>query len=364
MALKSGIVGLPNVGKSTLFSALTSAPAQAANYPFCTIEPNVGIVDVPDPRLKKIQGYIPTQKVIPTNFEFLDIAGLVRGASKGEGLGNQFLANIRETNLIVHVVRCFEDPDVIHVEGRVDPLSDIETIHTELALADLDTVEKRISKVEKQAKSGVKEAQGIYSALLKVKEALSAVKPARSAVLTSEEDEALKEVQLITMKPEIFVCNVDEKAMNGNTHTQAVEALAKKQGADTVIICGKLESEIALLETEAEREEFLSAAGVEESGLSKLTRMCYHTLGMRTYFTAGEKEIRAWTFPEGAKAPQAAGVIHSDFERGFIKADVYHFDDLMQFHSEAEIKAKGKMRVEGKDYVVQDGDMMFFRFNV
>lgn len=365
MGLNCGIVGLPNVGKSTIFSALTSAPAEAANYPFCTIEPNVGVVAVPDPRLEAIAKFIPPQKLVPASIEIVDIAGLVRGASKGEGRGNQFLANIRETDLIIHVVRCFDDPDIIHVDNKIDPAGDIETINIELALADLKTVEARVQRNEKLVRANNAEAKALAPALDALAAALNEGKPARSVPLDANQKAALRELGLMTMKPQLYVCNVDEAGLEKmNEYVRTVRAIAAAEKCDVVVICGKLEAEIAALETLAERREFLDAAGLKESGLDQLVRACYHTLGLRTYFTAGETEVRAWTFHEGDKAPQAAGVIHTDFEKGFIKAEVYHFDDLMTHQSEAEIKAKGKFRIEGKEYLVQDGDIMHFRFNV
>ncbi len=365
MGLNCGIVGLPNVGKSTIFSALTSAPAEAANYPFCTIDPNVGIVDIPDKRLKMIAECIPPQKLIPASVEFVDIAGLVRGASKGEGLGNKFLANIREVGVIIHVVRCFEDPDVIHVENKIDPASDIETINLELALADLDTIEKRLQKTVKLVRANDAEAKKLLPILEKLKETLDGGKPARSLDFTDIEMELVKPLHLITMKKVLYVCNIDESALHeDNKYVLMVKEIADKEGARVVKICGQLEAEIAELETDEEKEEFLKDAGLEESGLSHLIHEGYAMLGLRTYFTAGEIEVRAWTFKDGDKAPQAAGVIHTDFEKGFIKAEVYHCNDLFELKTEANIKSKGKLRIEGKEYVVKDGDVMHFRFNV
>lgn len=369
MALNCGIVGLPNVGKSTIFSAITSAPAEAANYPFCTIEPNVGIVAVHDPRMKKIGDIVGPEKMIYTTVEFVDIAGLVKGASKGEGLGNQFLGHIRAVNGIVHVVRCFEDNDIIHVHGKVNPKDDIETINLELAFADLEVVEKKLQNIPKLLKSQNKdvltEAKIQLPLLEKLKVELEQGIAARNSSLSDEDKAAVANLNLITMKKVIYLCNVDEAGLaEDNEHVQAVKAYAKAENSEVMKICGKLESEIASLETLEEKKEFLDAAGIEESGLDKLTRAAYNMLGLKTYFTAGVKEVRAWTFHAGMKAPQCAGVIHSDFERGFIRAEVYSYDDLITYGSEAKVKEAGKFRVEGKEYVVQDGDIMHFRFNV
>ncbi|MGM0432077.1 MAG: redox-regulated ATPase YchF [Spirochaetota bacterium] len=368
MGLNCGIVGLPNVGKSTLFSALTSAPAEAANYPFCTIDPNVGIVSVPDKRLDMISEIIPARKVIPAIVEFVDIAGLVKGASQGEGLGNRFLSHIREVGVLVHVVRCFEDDDITHVSTSIDPSSDIETINVELALADLESVDKRLGRVEKLSragKEGAKQAALLRPLLERLREHLEQGQPARTAGLTHDQHTLLHDLHLITMKPVVYVCNVDEDGLAaGNSFTRQVEEIAHQENAEVVSICGKLESEIAALETQEERREFLEAAGLEESGLNRLIGVGYNTLGLRTFFTAGPDEDRAWTFPEGAKAPQAAGVIHTDFEKGFIKAEVYHCNDLFTYGSEQKVKEAGKLRIEGKEYVVKDGDVMHFRFNV
>lgn len=369
MGLNCGIVGLPNVGKSTIFSALTSAPAEAANYPFCTIDPNVGVVSVPDARLDKIAKLVPAKKVIPAIVEFVDIAGLVAGASKGEGLGNRFLSHIREVGVIAHVVRCFDDDDITHVGGSIDPVSDIETINIELALADLDTVEKRKEKNIKAMKAAGTEAGKKAAALAPLLDELAALladgKPARSREWKEDELLLMRDLHLITLKPQMYVCNVDEEGvLSENDYVSAVRSIAEAEGAQLVSICGKLEAEIASLESEEEKREFLEAAGLEESGLNSLIRTGYGMLGLRTFFTAGADEDRAWTFHDGDTAPKAAGVIHTDFEKGFIKAEVYHCDDLFELESEAQVKSSGRLRIEGKEYLVQDGDIIHFKFNV
>ncbi len=366
MPLNVGIVGLPNVGKSTIFNALTSAKAQAANYPFCTIDPNVGVVQVPDARMERIVKMVKPNSIVPTTMEFVDIAGIVEGASKGEGLGNQFLSHIRQTDAILHVVRCFSDDEVIHVAGKVSPLDDIEVINTELLLADLDTVEKRVVKAEKAAKSqsATAAAKTELSAVQKLQTVLNAGKPARVADLDDDEKIVARDLFLITMKPMLYVANVDEAGIaSGNQYTELVEKRAAEEGSEVVRICGAMEAEIAQLEP-SERQEFLAEIGVEEPGLNRLIHAAYRLLGLITYFTSGVQEVRAWTIKRGTKAPGAAGVIHSDFERGFIKADAYHCEDLFTYGSEQAVKEKGLLKSEGKEYTVRDGDILFFKFNV
>ena len=366
MALKCGIVGLPNVGKSTLFNCLSNAKAQSANFPFCTIEPNVGVITVPDDRLIKLEELVNPQRVVPTTVEIVDIAGLVRGASKGEGLGNKFLGNIRETDAIIHVLRCFENENITHVDETIDPVRDKETIDIELQLKDLETVEARLAKVEKQAKTGNDpEAKKMYKVLSLYKEALLQGKSARTVAIDDADQKVAKDLQLLTNKPILYICNVDEPAVvDGNAFVDALKEAIKDENAQMLMIAAATEADIAELEDFEERQMFLDDLGLEESGVSKLIKSAYKLLELETYFTAGEKEVRAWTYRKGSKAPQAAGVIHTDFEKGFIRAEVIKYNDYVDLGSELACKEAGKMSIEGKEYVVQDGDVMHFRFNV
>ena len=367
MALQCGIVGLPNVGKSTLFNCLSNAKAQSANFPFCTIEPNVGVITVPDERLNKLAEIVQPQRIVPTTVEIVDIAGLVKGASKGEGLGNKFLANIRETDAILHVLRCFDDDNITHVDGSVDPLRDKSIIDTELQLKDLETVEARLQKVYKQAQTGGdKAAKLAYEVLSRYKEALEQGLNARTVSFeTKDEQRVARELYLLTSKPVLYVCNVDEaSAVSGNEYVERVREAVAAEGADLLVVAAKIESEIAELETYEERQLFLGEIGLEESGVARLIKAAYKLLDLETYFTAGVQEVRAWTYTKGSKAPRAAAAIHTDFEKGFIRAEVIKYEDFVHYGSEAAVKEAGKMAVEGKDYVVQDGDIMHFRFNV
>ena len=365
MALKCGIVGLPNVGKSTLFNCLSSAKAQSANFPFCTIEPNVGTINVPDSRLEKLEELVNPQKVVPNTMEIVDIAGLVKGASEGEGLGNQFLGNIRETDAILHVVRCFDDGKIVHVDGSVDPVRDKETIDIELQLKDLETVQKRVEKSKKVAKSGDKDAKKQVELFEKVVATLEQGKSVRTIEFSEDEQLLVNELNLITSKPVMYVCNVDEAALKGgNDYVNQIKAIAKEEKAGVIMVSAQLEADIAELDDYEERQLFLEDAGLKEPGVNKLIREAYSLLNLSTYFTAGEKEVRAWTIKVGMTAPQAAGVIHTDFEKGFIRAEVIKYDDYVEYGSESACKEAGKLSVEGKDYVVENGDVMHFRFNV
>ena len=363
MGIKCGIVGLPNVGKSTLFNALTKAGIAAANFPFCTIEPNTGVVPVPDPRLQQLAEIVKPQRILATSFEFVDIAGLVAGASKGEGLGNKFLAHIREVDAIAHVVRCFENTDIVHVAGKIDPISDIETIDTELALADLDSVEKALNRAEKEAKAGNKDAIAKKEVLLKLRAGLDAGKSARALGLSDEDKVLVRDLFLLTLKPVMYVANVLEDGFQNNAFLDLVRARAAVEGAEVVPVSAAIEEEMAQLE-DADRAEFLESLGLDEPGLNRVIRAGYTLLGMQTYFTAGVKEVRAWQVPKGATAPQAAGVIHTDFEKGFIRAETISYEDFIKYRGEAGARDAGRLRLEGKDYVVQEGDVLHFRFNV
>ena len=366
MALKCGIVGLPNVGKSTLFNCLSNAKAQSANFPFCTIEPNVGVITVPDNRLSELENLVNPEKVIPTTIEIVDIAGLVKGAHKGEGLGNQFLANIRECHAIIHVLRCFDDDNIVHVDGSVDPIRDKEVIDYELQLKDLETVENKINSLKRAVKSGDKDLVKQYDFCIKMKAALEGGNSARTVVPEGDAEEAVaKDLQLLTAKPVLYLCNVDEGSVkSGNAYTELVKPIAEQEGAEVLIIGTKIEADIAEFETYEERLIFLEELGLEEPGVNRLIRAAYKLLNLQTYFTAGEKEVRAWTVPVGATAPQAAGVIHTDFEKGFIRAEVMKYNDFVELGSEQALKEAGKLKVEGKGYIVEDGDIMHFRFNV
>lgn len=364
MALKCGIVGLPNVGKSTLFNCLSNAKAQSANYPFCTIEPNIGTISVPDPRLEKLEELAKPEKVIPTTMEIVDIAGLVKGASKGEGLGNQFLANIRETDAIIHVLRCFEDGNIVHVDGSVDPVRDKEVIDVELQLKDLESIDKRISTISRQVKSGDKDILKEHDLALRIKSTLEAGNSIRSMDFDEREGEIVKSFQLITSKPVMYLCNVDESSVkDGNKHVAAVKEAVKNEDAEVLVIGAAIEADIIELDTYDERQMFLDELGLEEVGVNRLIRSAYALLNLDTYFTAGKKEVRAWTIHKGSKAPQAAGVIHTDFEKGFIRAEVMKYNDFVTLGSESAVKDAGKFRVEGKEYEVEDGDIMHFLFN-
>ncbi|PKP25582.1 MAG: redox-regulated ATPase YchF [Bacteroidetes bacterium HGW-Bacteroidetes-2] len=364
--MKAGIVGLPNVGKSTLFNCLSNAKAQSANFPFCTIEPNIGVVNVPDTRLQKLETLVNPERVLPASVEIVDIAGLVKGASKGEGLGNQFLGNIRETDAILHVLRCFDNDNIVHVDGSINPIRDKETIDMELQLKDLETTDKKLEKVKRAAKTGNKEAQKEETALLKVKAGLEAGISIRAIDLSeSEREEFIAPLQFITDKPVLYVCNVDEEgAVNGNAYVDKVKEAVKDENAEVIVLAVGIEADITELESYEERQLFLEDLGLDEPGSAKMIRSAYKLLNLQTYFTAGVKEVRAWTIPIGALAPQAAGVIHSDFEKGFIRAEVIAYEDFVSFGSEAKVKEAGKMRVEGKEYIVKDGDIMHFRFNL